>query len=579
MARIPQSFIDDLLSRTDIVALIDTYVPLKKAGREYQACCPFHNEKTPSFTVSPNKQFYHCFGCGAHGTALSFLMEYQRLEFREAVEEMARQAGVEVPEEIGGESDGGERRQLFEVMDKAQQYFRDGLRNHPPAVDYLKGRGLNRDVVNRFGVGFAPEGWSGLVDALAKQGVDDKMAIKAGLAARREGKTDAYDRFRNRITFPIRDSRGRIIGFGGRTIGEDSAKYLNSPETPLFHKGRHLYGLYELRQACRDISRIMVVEGYMDVVALAQNGVPYSVATLGTATTEEHLNTLSRMTPEILFCFDGDRAGRSAAWRAVERALPVLRDGCELRFMFLPQGEDPDSLIRAEGREAFEARLSGQAVPLSRFLLDHLKGEVDLASLDGRARLIELARPHVSQIKAPAFRRLFLGQLAELAGLAVNELEAVLGGAPVPASVAKTAKPLQDSPGMTPVRRALQLLLEQPSLATEAEELEALHSVDVPGVPLLVEVIELLRANPGYTTANVLEHWRDREEQRHLNKLAAVRPQFEEANLVAEFRDCLVRLQSQATTSKLDALLRLSRQRDLTREEKAELNRLLATRS
>lgn len=578
MGRIPQSFIDDLLSRTDIVTLIDTYVPLKKAGREYQACCPFHNEKTPSFTVSPAKQFYHCFGCGAHGTALSFMMEYQRLEFREAVEELARQAGVDVPEEIGGDSDGGERRELFALMEQAQKYFRDGLRNYANAVDYLKGRGLNKEVVNRFGIGYAPEGWRGLVDALGKQGANEKLIIKAGLAARREGKTEAYDRFRNRITFPIRDSRGRIIGFGGRTIGEDTAKYLNSPETPLFHKGRHLYGLYELRQACRDVQRVMVVEGYMDVVALAQNGVPYSVATLGTATTEEHLNTLSRMTPEILFCFDGDRAGRSAAWRAVERALPVLRDGCELRFMFLPQGEDPDSLIRAEGHEAFEARLSRDAVPLSRFLLDHLKSEVDLTSLDGKARLIELARPHVAQIKAPAFRQLFLRQLAEMAGLAVNELEAVLGGAPVlPSRPAPKKK--RESAGMTPVRRAIQLLLEQPSLANEAEGLTELRTMDMAGLPLLLEMIELLQANPEFTAANVLEHWRGRDEERHLSKLAAQKPEFEEANLVAEFHDCLKRLRAYASAERLEILLGYSRERELTAEEKSELNQLLLART
>ncbi len=574
MGRIPQNFIDDLLSRTDIVPLIDTYVPLKKAGREYHACCPFHSEKTPSFTVSQSKQFYHCFGCGAHGTALSFLMEYQRLEFREAVDELARQAGVDVPEEMGGDSDGGERREMFAAMDRAQQYFRDGLRNYPPAVEYLKGRGLNKDIVNRFGIGYAPEGWSGLVDALRKQGVDEKLAVKAGLAARREGQTGAYDRFRQRITFPIRDSRGRIIGFGGRTVVDDSAKYLNSPETPLFHKGQHLYGLYELRQACRDLKRVMVVEGYMDVVALAQNGVPYSVATLGTATTEDHLNTLARMTPEILFCFDGDRAGRDAAWRAVERALPVLKDGCELRFMFLPQGEDPDSMIRAEGRDAFETRLSSDAVPLSQFLLDHLKAEVDLTSLDGKARLIELARPHVGRIKAPAFRMLFLGQLATLAGLEVTELEAVLGGEPVPqATMAR--KPVKESPGTTPVRRALQLLMEQPSLAAETENLEALREIGLPGVPLLVEVIDLLKLNPKFTVANILEHWRDKPEQRHLGKLAGMRPEIEEGNLVAEYRDCLTRLVKQAGGEKLDDLLALSRERELSADEKAELNRLL----
>lgn len=544
--RIPQNFLDDLIGRTDIVQLIDSYVPLKKAGHEYQACCPFHDEKTPSFTVSPTKQFYHCFGCGAHGTALGFMMEYQRLEFREAVEELARQAGVDIPEEAQGSDDGGEFRKLLAVHEKAQQYFRNGLRNTPAAIDYLKRRGLNREVVNAYGIGYAPEGWSGLVDTLGA----GQTLVRAGLAIAKDG-GGAYDRFRHRIMFPIRDTRGRIIAYGGRTLGDDSAKYLNSPETPLFHKGRNLYGLYEAKQALKEIPRLLVVEGYMDVVALAQHGIPWAVATLGTATTEEHIHALSKVTPQIVFCFDGDAAGLRAGWRALERALPAVRDGFELRFLFLPQGEDPDSLVRGEGTEAFERRV-GQAQSLTEYLLAELLKQVDTTSMEGRARLAELVRPYWQKLHAGTLRSLLTNALAERVGLPARQLEDILQGDKAVQLTPAPQRGKRESAGMTPLRRALQILLEAPELARQVEDVSDLQTLTVPGVPLLLEVLELLQSREGLTAASVYEHWHGREEQRHLARLAAT--SLAVTPTLAELQDCLARLRESAVAQRLQTL-------------------------
>ncbi len=363
---IPQHFIDELLSRADIVEIIGRRVPLKKAGREFQACCPFHNEKTPSFTVSPTKQFYHCFGCGAHGSALSFMMEYDRLSFPEAVEELATSMGLEVPREAGF-AQGPDHRPLFDILERAAAYFAQQLRQHAQAaqaVEYLRGRGVSGEVAADFRLGYAPPGWDNLLQALG--GGDDsriRLLREAGLITEQDGKR--YDRLRDRIIFPIRDTRGRVVGFGGRLLGDGKPKYLNSPETPVFHKGRELYGLFEARQADANPARLLVVEGYMDVVALAQFGISNAVATLGTATTSDHLEKLYRATPELVFCFDGDRAGRDAAWKALQTALPLMREGRQARFLFLPDGDDPDSMVRRIGQEAMQAEI-GDALPLSR---------------------------------------------------------------------------------------------------------------------------------------------------------------------------------------------------------------------
>src|ERR1700719_3333004 len=399
--RIPQPFIDEVVARSDIVEVVGARVPLKKAGREFKACCPFHNEKSPSFWVSPDKQFYHCFGCGAHGTVIGFLMQYEKMEFLEAVGDLAQRAGLELPREAQAPRDPGTA-DLHDVMSLAARFFEQNLADNARARTYAAVRGLDAKTTTDFALGYAPDAWDTLLKRFGTHDDERRRLLQVGLIVERsnsgerpnggEGAGGYYDRFRDRLMFPIRDSRGRVIGFGGRVIDQGEPKYLNSPETPLFHKGRELYGLYEARQARGDFKRLVVVEGYMDVVRLHQAGITYAVATLGTATTQEHLNKIFRMTSEVVFCFDGDRAGRQAAWRALENALPLARDGRELKFMFLPEGHDPDTLVAQEGREAFEARLK-HALPLSEYLLDHLRQQVDLSHVDGRARLKALAQP------------------------------------------------------------------------------------------------------------------------------------------------------------------------------------------
>ncbi|MFZ8987002.1 MAG: DNA primase, partial [Steroidobacteraceae bacterium] len=438
--RIPQAFIDELLVRTDIVEVVGSRVQLKKAGREWKAPCPFHNEKTPSFWVSPDKQFYHCFGCGAHGTALGFLMEHDRLPFPEAVEELASRLGMEVPHD---ESRGGSRPQddLHGLLGEVTQFYREALRESPQARDYLDSRGITSESRVRYAIGYAPDAWDAVLKRFGGNPEAVQRLTEVGLIIERSGGRESghYDRFRDRIMFPIRDIRGRTVGFGGRTLGAGEPKYLNSPETPLFHKGRELYGLYEARQSLRQIDRLMVVEGYVDVVRLAQAGIQYAVATLGTATTTEHLSRLFRVTNELVFCFDGDRAGRTAAWRALENALPHARDGRQLRFLFLPDGQDPDSLVGEEGREAFEARLA-HAVPLSEFLVGQLASQVDLGSVDGRARLAELTRPLLARVPEGVYRALLLERLAEGVRMPASRLQDLLGTTS-PGSTGRGARP------------------------------------------------------------------------------------------------------------------------------------------
>ena len=551
--RIPQSFIDDLLARADIVEVIDARVPLKKAGREYMACCPFHNEKTPSFTVSPAKQFYHCFGCGAHGTALGFLMEYERLSFPEAVEALARDLGLEVPREEGGPGprrDRG-REDLYDLLGRAGAWYRDQLRHHPQArraVDYLKARGLSGEVAARFGLGFAPPGWDNLARALGSEVAVREKLVAAGMLVRKEG-GGVYDRFRDRIMFPIRDRRGRTIAFGGRILpdtregGERApAKYLNSPETPVFHKGRELYGLWEVLQARRRPQRLLVVEGYMDVVALAQHGIDCAVATLGTATTREHLQQLFKLVPEVVFCFDGDAAGRRAAWRALETALPVLRDGLVLRFMFLPEGEDPDSRVRAVGREGFEADLAA-ARPLSDFFFEHLAAELDLSTAEGRARLVDQARPLLGRLRPGVFRDMMRQRLAELARLDPSRLD---GGDARAPGLAPAAGPRRPAPGQsTPVRRAVAALLHEPALAAAAPA-GALEGVDLPGADLLRALLETLREHPHLTFDALLQRFSERGQwSAWLVKLAAQPPLVAGEALETEFLASLRRLEEQ----------------------------------
>jgi len=568
--KIPQHFIDDLINRVDIVELIDSRVPLKKAGREYQACCPFHNEKTPSFTVSPTKQFYHCFGCGAHGTAIGFLMEYDHMEFVEAIEELAKSVGVEVPREV---SENRARRDksapdLYELMQRAANFYSQQLRLHPesnPAIAYLKGRGLSGEVARDFSIGYAPPGWDNLFKALGGQ--NPQLLITAGLLVEKEG-GKRYDRFRERIMFPIRDRRGRVIGFGGRVMGNDKPKYLNSPETPIFHKGNELYGLYEARQAYRELPRLLVVEGYMDVVALAQYGIRYAVASLGTAVTAEHLEQLFRASDEVVFCFDGDRAGRDAAWRGLEIALPLMRDGRRLRFMFMPDGEDPDTLVRQIGTEAFEQQLS-RAQPLDEFLIEQFKQQGDFKRLDGQARLVQQSRPLLSKLPEGVYRLKLRERLAPLANMAPERLAQLLGldlPAQLPGRVRRTPAPRPGTGKMQPaqLRHAITLLLQHPALAASAGNPHRFATLQQPGVALLIELLELLQGTPQLSTAALLEHWRGREEERHLFTLAQreLLLNAEQDDLEKEFLGALLGLEQQ---------MRRQRQQELSQKPFAEL--------
>jgi DNA primase len=428
MSRIPQSFIDELLDRVDLVEVIDHRVKLKKTGKNYSACCPFHDEKTPSFTVSPDKQFFYCFGCGASGNAVGFLMDYERTEFPQAVEQLAHLCGLEVPREEqkpGASREEQRRKRLYSLLESASEFYQEQLRQHPSknkAINYLKGRGLDGHIARAYGIGYAPPGWDNLLKALGTSSDERDGLHQAGMLIQPDNADRLYDRFRLRIVFPIRDTRGRVIGFGGRVLDDSKPKYLNSPETPVFHKGRELYGLHEARQAYRNLPRLLVVEGYMDVVALAQFGIRYGVATLGTACGEEHLERAFRYTSEVVFCFDGDSAGRRAATRALEAALPAMTDGRQVKFLFLPEGEDPDTLVRQVGPEKFEALIE-QSVPLEDYLFDAAAEGINIRTMEGRAHLSKRAAPLLAKLPKGVYRELMFEALATRTGLNRATLE------------------------------------------------------------------------------------------------------------------------------------------------------------
>lgn len=574
MARIPDAFIDDLLARSDIVEVVGARVPLKKQGREYSARCPFHDERSPSFTVSPTKQFYHCFGCGAHGTAISFLMNYDRLEFLDAVEELAKRAGMEVPRETAQKNANPETQSLFNALEAGARFFQKQLAMDAPARDYLEGRSVDADTRERFGIGYAPEGFSALKDAL---GTDDRrmqLLEKAGMFSRNE-RGHVYDKFRHRIMFPIHDRRGRVIAFGGRVLSkDDSPKYLNSPETPLFHKGRELYGLWQVRQANQKIARLIVVEGYMDVVALFQHGLPEAVATLGTATTPEHAELLFRNAPDVYFCFDGDAAGRRAATRAMESVLPRMKDGRQAFFLFLPEGEDPDSLVRAEGREGFDARLS-DATPLSKFFFDELSRDVHLHTLEGKGRLAERAKPYLAQIPDGAFGDLMRARLTELTGVGARAT-APQTHVPVQRAHASTGTA---APKRSLVRSAITLLLQQPSLGLEAAIPYVFAGLRQPGVELLTELLDVVQMRPDISTGGLLELFAGREEAEALQKLAGISLPGDAKGWQAEFDDVLAQLEKQTLQQRIDDLTLRMREvgnAGMTAAEKDELRELQA---
>ena len=565
--RIPERFIDDLLARVDIVDVIQERVPLKKSGRDWSARCPFHDERSPSFTVSPTKQFYHCFGCGAHGSAIGFLMNYDRLEFPDAVEELASRAGLKVPYEGGREAPREDTADLYQVLDAAAAFFRRQLAASETASAYFRDRGLDEATIAKFNLGYAPDQWDALKNALGTS--EQRLALleKAGMLTSGE-RGSKYDRFRHRVMFPILDRRGRTIAFGGRVlVKEDTPKYLNSPETPLFHKGRELFGLWQVREAHAKIPRLIVVEGYMDAISLHQFGVPQAVATLGTATTRDHAEILFRQCADVYFCFDGDRAGRQAAWRAVESVLPRMRDGRQAFFLFLPEGEDPDTLIRQEGSAGFEARLRN-ATPLSEFFFAEIGKDVNLGSLDGKARLAERARAMLAQIPDGAFRDLMLAELDRLTGVRVQ----VGGESPPPRSGARP-------PQRSLVRSTVALLVQSPSLAAAIEPPWTFAELRQPGIPLLVELIALCRDRPDITTGSLLEHFADREEVRALQKLAVMDFPGGEDESRAEFIDALRQLERQTMQQRIDDLLAKQNEAGLADTEKEELRALLANRT
>ncbi len=584
---IPQDFIQTLLDRVDIVDVVERYVPLKKAGANLKACCPFHNEKSPSFNVSQTKQFYHCFGCGAHGTAISFLMEYAGMGFIEAVKDLADGVGMQVPaQEIRRdvaradgappEDDVGHLPALYDTLYRAMQFYRDELKAAPHAIAYLKQRGLSGEIAARFGIGYAPAGWQNLEkvfpDYPSKNLIDAGMVIK-----NEEGRH--YDRFRGRVMFPIVNPKGNVIGFGGRVLDKGEPKYLNSPETPVFDKGRELYGLYQARKAIREKGRVMVVEGYMDVVALAQHGVEYAVATLGTATTPTHIQKLLRATQNVVFCFDGDKAGRTAAWRALEVALPFLTDGANVSFLFLPQEHDPDSYVREFGRENFE-KLLLDAPSLSTYMLRELTGQVDLKNEEGRARLLQNAKPLISQITAPTLSLLLRNRLTELTGVSRTEIDSLLQLAPVrterqavgPARAPRNAPSLEG--------KMIAMVLHHPPFALEFEEETNLGVT--PDAKALMQLIKTIKEKNLQKSGHVEQYFQDSPFQKILQDRAAEgmeqEENFSEADLLAEFRGALGQWREMNRKREIDALLKKSQREPWTDAEKARYRELEASK-
>ncbi|WP_312277565.1 DNA primase [Kosakonia cowanii] len=568
--RIPRVFINDLLARTDIVDLIDARVKLKKQGKNYHACCPFHNEKTPSFTVNGEKQFYHCFGCGAHGNALDFLMNYDKLEFVESVEELAAMHNLEVPFEAGSGPSLIERHQrqtLYQLMDGLNAFFQQSLTQSAaePARQYLSRRGLSSEVITRFAIGYAPPGWDNVLKRFGNNSENRKSLIDAGmLVTNDQGRS--YDRFRERVMFPIRDKRGRVIGFGGRVLGNDTPKYLNSPETDIFHKGRQLYGLYEAQQDKDEPQRLLVVEGYMDVVALAQYGINYAVASLGTSTTADHIQLLFRVTKNVICCYDGDRAGREAAWRALETALPYMSDGRQLRFMFLPDGEDPDTLVRKEGKEAFEARME-QAQPLSTFLFNSLLPKADLTTPDGTTQLAALALPLINQVPGETLRI----QLRQILGNKIGIFDDAQLDRLMPKQVESAAARPAPQLKRTTMRILIGLLIQNPELAPKVPSLAGLDQSRLPGLGLFAELVNTCLSQPGLTTGQLLEHYRGTNEAATLEKLSMWDDIADKDIAEKTFTDALNHMFDSMLERRQEELIARDRTHGLSSEERREL--------
>ncbi|WP_296060815.1 DNA primase [uncultured Amphritea sp.] len=623
--RIPQSFIDDLLARVNVLDIVEARVKLKRTGKNYSGLCPFHKEKSPSFTVNNEKQFYYCFGCGAGGNSLGFLMEHDRLSFPEAVEELAKLAGVEMPKTEGPVDHQREQRikDIYSLLEEASEYYQQQLRKHPSkdiAVNYLKNRGLSGQFAARFGIGYAPPGWDNLLKKLARDEATKLRLEQAGMLINKEDSDRYYDRFRERIMFPIRDMRGRVIAFGGRVLGDEKPKYLNSPETDTFHKSRELYGLYEARKYNQNLERLIIVEGYMDVVGLAQYGIGYAVATLGTATTAQHLERLLKMVPEVIFCFDGDEAGRKAAKRALDTTMPVITDGKQARFLFLPEGEDPDSLVRQEGCEAFEQRLN-ESLPLSDFFFKTLEEGADMSSLDGRARFSNQALPLIDQMQPGILKQMMQEKISELTGLSleqlisVNNLQETTGthSAPEPdyyhgesdysddgyfdyqpepnhfqperksgkefvkgSKKSRPAPPGGSAVHFNPGSTAISILLHLPALAVQCGNLDILANTEDKTERLLYQLNRYLQENPGVTPGILAIDWQEHDHLKpliqQLNEIAHQTPIIDANNAQQVLNDCLNRLQERHLDREI---LQLKSQPHLSTGDKLRLNTLI----
>lgn len=638
--RIPQHFIDDLLARINITDVVESRVKLRRSGKNYSGLCPFHKENSPSFTVSPEKQFYYCFGCGAGGNALGFLMEYENVTFPEAIEELARMAGVDIPKEEPTAKQREREQQVKQqitLLDQASQYYQKQLQHandRAKANLYLKKRGLTEAIIQRFLIGYAPAGWDNLIQHFSQLSEPTKQLEKAGVVVYNEEKDRYYDRFRDRIMFPIRDMRGRVIGFGGRVLGDEKPKYLNSPETETFHKGSELYGLYEARQHNRQLDRLMIVEGYMDVVGLAQHGITWAVATLGTATSEQHIQRLFKLVPEIIFCFDGDKAGRSAAERALNTTLPLMEDGKSVRFLFLPEGEDPDSLVQKEGKDAFEQRTLS-ATPLSSYFFSTLAGDSSMDSMDERARIASSALPRIRSMKPSLLQQMMLDRVSEMTGLSADQLNSLISLQEMhqPAHQAATHQAKQskasteqtddyyDYPELSAeetdyhpteaptngvykdypaekfytepksygikrtqktvslVNRIISILLIKPELARDIDDLDSLGHLQESNIDLLIELISYFRQHPNNSIGTLAVDWQHDDQKAAylliLGEISHLELIPKNADYLSELRDAIKQLYKRDTESQLDRLLKKKKQSPLTEYEKKRLQQLL----
>ena len=567
--KIPQNFINDLIDRTDIVDIIDSYVPLKKTGKNHKACCPFHDEKTPSFSVNQDKQFYYCFGCNASGTAITFLMEYLRMDFVEAVEDLASRAGMEVSREPGSSFDQtNQSAKLYELMESATKYYSDQLKNNKNnIINYLKKRNINKETAIEFELGFAPPGWDNLIINLGKSKELIEELLDTGAIIKND-RGSYYDRFRDRLVFPIRDQRGRVIGFGGRVLNNKTPKYLNSPETRIFQKGRELYGLFQARKSTKDLSELYIVEGYMDVIALAQFGIKNVVATLGTAATVEHIEKMFRITNKLIFCFDGDEAGKRAAWRALENSLSFLKNSKQVYFIFLSSKEDPDTFVRKNGKDAFIN--PKMLIPLSEFLFNSIGDNINLEVLEGRSEMINKILPFLAKLPHDPYKDIVIKELSKITRYEIDDIQRQLSignkNDLVEKKVAKSSN--EKNKGIEKIRWLIRCLLHQPSLALDIKSTSSLSALDSTGINFLCELIELIKKTPNITVAGILENWRNTKYETRLCELASEEDEFKEIGVTSDvFVDAIDGL-IEAYQKEFEAFKTKSSPLELSEEEK-----------